>query len=464
MAVDVGGLILCNLLFLVGGAGLVRFLGGWRTLRGLGRTIGVCYLAGVAAFGVTMQLWLVLGGPFNRWVVIGVCAAFALSGLLARNPDDPVRIETAVPRYLVPVVVVLVGVVVLMAVDLWFQPLAAWDAWAQWTAKARALAIFGGLERDVFVSSAYRPWNADYPLLLPSVEAADFTFMRSLNSKAIPIQSWFIYAGALLALIQLLRGRAREALVWPLVLGLALAPSLHFQTATSIADVPVAVFFAVAGIFAWRWLAEADAVALRLFALFGAAALATKFEGRMTIGALSATLLVLVAVARRSQLRATIVAVLASLLGLVPMMVWASQNKVIGVFSTSVTGQIDRETPSRLSEVPTILETLAVDVLDPARWLVAGIVVVAALAVGLQTLGREPEPWLVVGTLSLATVGLILAYVASPLGVEGHLAGSSSRVITGPVIFAVALVPLLLEAVLAERARRSDPTKYALRP
>ena len=223
------------------------------------------------------------------------------------------------------------------------------------------------------------------------------------------------------------------------------------------------VFFAVAGLFAWRWLVDEDPVAVRLFAVFGAGALATKFEGRLTIGALSATIIVLVAATDRSRLKPTVVAVAASLVGLVPMIVWSSQNKVVGIFSTSLTDRIDSETPSKLGRVPVILEDLAVKFFDPARWLVVGVAIVASLAVGLQTLGRRPEPWLIVGTVFLSMVGLVLAYVASPFDVHNHLAGSARRVITGPIMFAFVLMPLLLESVLLARARRSEQTEYSLR-
>ena len=57
----------------------------------------------------------------------------------------------------------------------------------------------------------------------------------------------------------------------------------------------MAIFFGFAGLYAHRWLVERDAVALRLFALFAAAALATEFEGRIYIAALSLVLLIQVA-------------------------------------------------------------------------------------------------------------------------------------------------------------------------
>ena len=82
-------------------------------------------------------------------------------------------------------------------------------------------------------------------------------------------------------------------LVWPFVLAIAAAPAVQIGTASALADVPVGIMFALSGIFAWRWLFDGDRVALQLFALFGAGAYATKFEGRIFVVALSVTLIAL---------------------------------------------------------------------------------------------------------------------------------------------------------------------------
>jgi hypothetical protein len=464
MVRDVAGLLVCNLLFCAAGSGLIRLSGGWRTPRGLARSVGIAYLAGIAAVGVALQLLLVLGAPFTRWVVVAVCGVFALSGLAARHPVDPPAHGVRMPAYLRPVVIVLVGIVALMAVDLWFQPLGVWDAWAQWTAKARSLVVFQGLNVDVFASAPYRPWNPDYPLLVPSVEAADFTFMRHVDTRAIHMQFWLVYAGFLLALLELLRGRAREVLIWPFVLAIALSPAVQIQTASALADVPVGVFFAMAGLFAWRWLIDADRLALKLFPVFAAGAFATKFEGRIYIAALSMTMIALIAVTARSRLVATLASVLAALIGLVPLSLWASHYHVVGTFSTSLRERLGLGLIDKADRIPLILEALARNVLDPSRWFLLGLVIVASLVVAWVSLPSRVGPWLVVGTLALVTLGLVLVYWATPLELHWHLRQSARRVVTGPMLFAIALVPLLLESALRARIRGTDGKQYPLRP
>lgn len=455
MVRDVAGLIACNALFLLAGAGLLRLLGAWRSLRGLARTLGVAYLGGIAAVGVTLQLMLVLGAPFNRWVVIAVCAALASTGFAARRPSDLPPFAIRVPSYLMPVAGALVTIVALMAVDLWFQPLGVWDAWAQWTAKARALVLFEGLNGDVLGSAPYHSWNPDYPMLIPAIEGSDFTFMHRIDTRAIHIQFLLIYAGFLLALLQLLRGRVREVLVWPVVLAIALAPAVQIQTASALADVPVGVFFAIAGILAWRWVVDEEALALRLFPLFAAGAYATKFEGRIYVGALSVAMAVVVAIAAPARLARTLAAVAVALVGIVPWSLWTSHHEVVGVFSTSLRERLGSGLITNADRIPSILEALARNVGNPTRWLALALVVAVSLVVAWPARENHVGRWLVVGTLALSALGLVLSYWATPLDLNLHLTLSARRVVTGPMLFAIVLVPLLLEGAVAARARRT---------
>ncbi len=454
MIANSAGLLLCNALFFAAGAGVVRALGGWRTVRGLLRWSCVVYLAGIAAVGVTLQTLLVLGVPFGRSTVIGTTVALALAGLANRRPADPEAAGARVPSYLVPVVIVLVAIVALMAVDLWFQPLGVWDAWAQWTAKARSLVLFDGLEEKVLSSAPYRPWNPDYPMLLPIVEASDFSFMRSIDTRAIHLQFWLVYAGLLGALLQLLRGHVREEFVWPFVLAVALAPAVQIQTASALADVPVAAFFALAGIFAWRWLVAADRLALRLLALFGAGALATKFEGRLYIGALFATLFVTVLLTARHRLVPTIVAAAVASVGLVPWSIWVSSHDVVGTFSTSLGERLGGGLLSKADRIPLTLEALGRNVFDPSRWFLLALVVLAVIVLAARAMPGHPGWKLVAGTLGLIVVGLVFVYWATPLDPSWHLRQSARRVVTGPMLFAIALTPLLLEAAARALAGR----------
>jgi hypothetical protein len=318
---------------------------------------------------------------------------------------------------------------------------------------------------DVLASAPYRPWNPDYPLLVPAIEASDFTFMGHVNTRAIHVQFWLIYAGLLLALLELLRGRVREVLAWPFVLAVALAPAVHIQTASALADVPVGVFFAMAGLFAWRWVVDADRLAVRLFPVFAAGAYASKFEGRIYISALSVTMIAVIAITARARLLVTLGAVgVAVLVGLVPWSLWASHHHVVGIFSTSLRERLGAGLIGKLDRIPLILQVLTENVFNPSRWLLLGLVVLASVVVAWSALPSRVGVWLIVGTLGLVAAGLVLVYWATPLELRWHLAQSSRRVVTGPMLFAITLLPLLLESAVRGGRQETHHRKYPLPP
>ena len=362
-----------------------------------------------------------------------------------------------------PLAAAVIFFVVLMFIDTWFQPLGQWDAWARWTAKARSLVIFDGLNVNVFENPAYHAWNPDYPLLIPSIEASDFTFMRQLHTLAIHLQFTLVYAGFLLALLELLRGRIRETLVWPFVLAIAVAPTVEIGIASALADIPVAIMFALAGVFAWRWLVDADRVALRLFALFGAGAFVTKFEGRIFILALSVTLITLIAVTDKVRLRATIVAVVASLVGLVPWWVWVANHHVVGAFSTSATERLSLRPCRQGRPDPDDARLARGECLQPISMAPPRV---RRRRGPCHLLLPPPSQRRDAGCLSARSgsslCGLILVYMATPLDLNSHLYHSARRVVSGPVLFASVLAPLLLEAVLRAPSRVKRDRQYPL--
>jgi hypothetical protein len=437
------GLLACNVLFLLAGAGVTRALGCWATARGLVRMLGLAYLAGVAASGVLLQLLLVLGVGFGVVTVVLATAGLALLGLLGRPAGDPA--PARLPwRRVAPQALVVGGSSLLMAVDLWFQPLGKWDAWAQWTAKARVIYLFHGLEPSILSTQPYFAMNPDYPTLLPSVEASDFAFGGAVDTRVIHLQFLLLFLAALAALVQLLTPGA-PALGWSIAALVAVTPAVQVLTASALADIPVALFFAFAGLFAQRWLAARDRTALSLYALFGAAALATKFEGRIYFTALALVLVVQTARIARDRLIPTVAAsVAAPLVGLLPWSLWVKHHHIRGIFLTSLSDRISFELFSRLGRIPLALGTLAKESVLPTEWLLITVVVTVGVAFAFRRRSSRAVLELVVATVLLTLAGLVFVYWATPLDPTFHLRQSGYRVIAGPLLFATFLLPALL--------------------
>jgi hypothetical protein len=122
----------------------------------------------------------------------------------------------------------------LLAVDLWYQPLWAFDAWTFWTPKAHALFEMNGLDARWFGAQDLR--NVDYPLLLPAVESATFRF-TGYETSLLDFQSWLglvAFCAATVEVVSRLGGR--RSVLYGALLTVVFAPSVADQLAGAEAD------------------------------------------------------------------------------------------------------------------------------------------------------------------------------------------------------------------------------------
>jgi hypothetical protein len=433
-----------------------------RARRDLGPgALGLSYLAGVAAFGVVAQALLVLGAALTRGEIVLVCGLLAL-GVLAPNgrgqvlrcdtprrrcgnarpdPEGPARRFWPAPA---------AAFLALLALDLWYQPLWWFDAWTFWTPKAQALVALGGLDAAWF-TQADLP-NPDYPLLLPAVEAGGFRF-TGYETALLDVQSWIFLVAFVAAVAGVAVRRAPRPAVWVPLTMVVFAPAVAELLAAAEADIPVATLFAAAGLCAFLWLTERRPGALALAAVLAAGAVATKVEGLLFALALFAALAAVTwSRSRRDAAVAAGAGAAAVVAGALPWRLWLSTHDVP---SQSSLGRVTDASflASHVSRVPPAAADVAWRALDPTRWLL--VVPLAALAVALAwRAGRRREAAFAAGVVVLSLVGLVLAYWTTPLEFHYHLATSARRVVTGPVLLAAALTPLLLEGAGGNAKRR----------
>ena len=74
--------------------------------------------------------------------------------------------------------------------------LQAYDAWAFWVPKAKAIYFFDGLDEQVFTTAP----NATYPPLRPILDAAAFHAMGGADIVTFHVQFWFLVVGAVAAI------------------------------------------------------------------------------------------------------------------------------------------------------------------------------------------------------------------------------------------------------------------------
>jgi hypothetical protein len=431
---SLAGLVFVNACFLAAGLGVVRLLG-WR----LRRHLGVAYMAGIATVGVLSTLLLMAGLSLRGWQVLVLCALLAALGLV---PVE--RAEDDVPRPAWPVALpaggLLGGYLAVLFVQCLYQPLNTWDAWSDWGMKARALVLLGGLKASLFANPAYTSLHLDYPILMPSIEATAFRFMGHPDPRVIHVQFWLLLVGFLVAVYELLRDRVPQTVLWPTLLAIGIAPGLVANLTSADADVPVAIFFSLAALAAWRHLVTGERRAVWLFALMGGAALATKVEGEVFVGLLFVLLLVFVLAGRRPIV--PLAAALAWLLiSIVPWQIWISHHGIHSV------------TPLRQALNPSFLAGRT-DRLGPwlhwllhqavnADWL-AILPLAAALSLAVLALRRGwPAALFAVAVVVAVWLGLTWGYLVRPLGIQEILQTAGRRTLSTLVLAAAVFLPVL---------------------
>lgn len=450
MIADAGGLALLSLLLLAAGAGVTGLAGWWRGGRELMRSLGLSYLVGVAAFGVTAQLLYVLGAAMSLAEVCLLCGVLAL-GMARALPGRAPRVARARPSRAALVWVLLPCSIVLalLAVDLWYQPLWAYDSWTFWTPKAHGLAALGGLDTSWFTSGDMLGGaRRDYPLLLPAVEAAGFRF-TGYETTLLDLQSWLFLVAFVVMIWQATTARAQSVVVGAVLLMVVIAPSTAAQLASAEADIPLAAFIGAAGLCGLLWLETGKRSTLVLAAVLAAGAAATKVEGVIFAGALFAALSGCSWRRSRADAATAAVALVAAVaLGLLPWRIW------VAVHGGPATGKVPSLSPATLvhhiSYIPYAGGYLLYKLLDPRGWLLIAPLWAVATWQAWRA-GRREIVLFVAGMVTLSLCGLVITYWSTPLDLHFHLATSARRVVTSLVFFCAALTPLL--AVPARESR-----------
>jgi 4-amino-4-deoxy-L-arabinose transferase-like glycosyltransferase len=316
-------LVLANLLMLGLGAGLLPLLRLARTRRELVAKLPLAYAVGLAATGILAAHLALVGVPVGG-IVLPLLTALSLAyGLRIEPGERPRRTRrlSELPSLTVLGVaaVFILGVARLFAV----RPLFEWDGWAVWGMRARALYDFGGLGEPVFTSPLYP--SLQHPLLLPSLEAIGFRFMRGFDGTLAHLQLAGLAIGFVGGAWILFRNRSSHVLLASTLLAILTAPTFVFQLQTNFADVPLAMFVALGVASLAAWLRDGDAGLLAAAALFLGAGALTKNEGE--VFALTAFLAVAVA-ARRAQLKPLLYAALATVAIDLPWRLWVQLQHI----------------------------------------------------------------------------------------------------------------------------------------
>ena len=256
------GLLALNGAYAVLGITLLWAIRGLPRWTDVLRLAGLGYLLGVAAFGVVWTQLLVLGVPLSGWglVLSLVCGTVAAGGC-GRPPRPPAAARLRRPGRHAPTAAVLVtaaGVALTgLLLEALFrsarlQSLQAYDAWAFWVPKAKAIYFFGGLDQQVFTTFP----GPTYPPLVPILDAAAFHAMGSADVSRSICSTGSSSSARSQRSPGCLYRHVPAWLLWPSLVLVLAVPRVASGLLAPQADVLVDVLFVVGALLLALWLRD----------------------------------------------------------------------------------------------------------------------------------------------------------------------------------------------------------------
>ena len=453
MTREVAGLLLANVLILATGVGLLPLLRIARTRQEIVARAGLSYLVGLAFVGVVSATLSLVRVSFGWPALAGLTTIALVLGYPALRRREPLAAPPRLSRRDATVTGLCgLGTLALLAraaLSFSARPLLDWDAWHLWTLKARALATLGWADPSFFVTVRH----PRYPLLLSSLEAIVIRAMGTYDPQLVDVQFALLCLASIAALAALLWDRVPALLLWPLLLAIVTAPSLLGQLSTAYADVPLALFVAIAVAAAGRWLLSAEQWCLNLATLLLATALLTKSEGLLAVVVVLAALALS---AGRHRLRPVLASAAVVFSAGIPW--WA----YISAFSA---GEDDYKltdavrlvyVAGRAERARQGLGALLGHLFDVSEWSLLGPLFVAAICVAACTRRRTLVRFGLIVTLGYLA-GLALVYDISPQPIGWYIGVTAYRVVATVVLSAAALTPLVVAEALSSRESVPNP-------
>jgi len=420
----VAGVLAVNAAFLAVGYALigpVRWRPSWA---------GVALLVGAGSVGTLVFFATIAGFRASLAVAAVVAAAAAACALVFWFRAQHAREQRTPPRSLDPLTGAACGVMIAVCVlgvvggfrsSPWLD-----DVWGIWLPKGLALWHHGLDERLFAPSGEYVTFGVpDYPLWWSVITSLDVQAVGDLDVRVVCAQLALLTVAFVGAVARLLWDCVRPQVLAASLLLLVLSPELWRHVQGGIADLPLAIYLALALLSGARWLQTREPFLLGLAGLSLAVALQIKTEALVEVAALVAV----AGLFARRLLWSTL-----ALLAAVPWLAWRRLHDVPSRAELDLT---------RIERLPDATRAVAEHLFDPTEWLI-----IVPLAIVLALVARQPKVLLVPAAL-LAVV--LFAYWVDRDEINFVLATSAYRVIDPVVLSAAVLIPLLAESFLQQR-------------
>ena len=447
---SLAGLLAANVLLALLGSGALLVTGTWDRLRPASR-IGPALLAG-CALAVVLLPPLIYAGLSPTPIVVAVMTALVLAlGVLVRRRRGRPGVAAGGHGFLAAAIIALL--LLPLALRAAFEPLVKFDAYANWSLKAKLLyghggLVLGGLD-DRMWSAFYAVSHREYPLGLPALEAFDFHAMGGADAQMIHLQFVVVLAAFMATTWSLLRPRADAALLTAGALPAGRGAEPAHTGAGCLRRCAAGVPLGRRGGRGRPLAREGRGDLLALGALFAAGALAIKQEGIVLDVALFAVAAaVLVAARRPARLRRLGLAACAVAATAVP---WQAYVRHHGFHDADIAPSLGRSV-DQLDQLPEIVHRLGAQLV----WLKWPAIVPLAAVLAAILVVRRRDRLAATYLLLLAAAMAVLAvvYLNARVYIPALLERSAERVVIAPVLLSAVVLPLLLTRLVAQPPER----------
>ena len=453
----IAGLTVLNLAFLGVGASLLWGVRGWRWWTELFRLAGVAYLLGVASLTVVLTLEIVLDIPFGPVTFLASAAGVAVAGFLlgalrdrSRPGFQPPGWRLAAPSLLAAS---FAGAIVLYFEGLFrsarLLPLLETDAWWVWTIQAKALYLFGHLGGGELV----RETNLSYPPGLSLLHAEGFEAIGGIDTVTLHVQHWYLAVGFVAAIVGLLAGRVRTAILFPFVLLMLVMPGFADHSIQAMADCLLGYLASVGGLLLCLWLEDRARWRLELATVLLAGAMLTKREGVIVVLCVVAAAFVAAGRERRWAWPRLAVATAFALVLAAPWRIWltatgAGDAPTGGYFD--FLDHADRAWPSLELVVRTLLHPM---------WFGFGALAVIAPLLALASGVRKLPVFALTFLVASVTTSAFVIWSETLFEISQRPSGNPVlRMVLVTMLVVAPLTPLLLETAWRRGSPASAPS------
>jgi hypothetical protein len=404
-------------------------VGSWYVRLSLGGLIGVVFLSVGSYLGA-------LAGVLPVGALVGLAAAWLIGPQVSWAP------RTAAPsplaRRVLSLVLVAGGVLLLLSL---FRPVAHWDAWFQWSIKAKALADAGGFYAPVFLNPVYEYARPEYPPLLASWQAVAYLISGDLTvSWPLQFQQAWLWTVGGIGLLLLTLSHGRWAFAMPAAW--LLSPQVVWQSIQGYADVPMALLILTGTLVVWKAPDRLPNHVVGGVLLAGGALM--KNEGLPLVAVILACLLL-----GRSLHPRLLVAPAVVLCLFLPWLVFTRLNQLatdIIVERRSIIAELG-------TRIPLIAGRMTSAMLSPMLW---GMLTPGALA---TMASRRRVDVRLAAAAVLTLLPFVGIYLVTPYDLPFHLTVSVHRVLITPIGL-LALAAGVSADIPAEQAREAvDETR-----